>query len=88
MIEKITINKHSSIRIQGDKVIYFDPYEIEEETHDADVIFITHDHYDHFDPASINKILEAVLKPGPIPGSFPPRWWRWSRGRPWTSTEW
>ncbi len=73
MIEKITINKHSSIRIQGDKVIYFDPYEIEEETHDADVIFITHDHYDHFDPASINKILrdDTLLV---IPGSCFEAW--------------
>ena len=57
MIEQITINKHSSIRIQGDRVIYFDPYGIEEESHDADVIFVTHDHYDHFDPESINKII-------------------------------
>lgn len=57
MIEEITINIHSSIRIKGDRVIYFDPYKIEEETHDADVIFITHDHYDHFEPSSIEKIL-------------------------------
>ena len=58
MIEEITINTHSSIRIRGDRTIYFDPYQITEETHDADVIFITHDHYDHFDPASIEKILK------------------------------
>lgn len=58
MIEEITINKHSSIRIRGDRIIYFDPYGITEETHDADVIFITHDHYDHFEPASIEKILK------------------------------
>lgn len=57
MIEQITINKHSSIRIQGERVIYFDPYGIEEESHDADVIFVTHDHHDHFDPESINKII-------------------------------
>ena len=57
MIEQITINKHSSIRIQGERVIYFDPYGIEEESHDADVIFVTHDHHDHFDPESINRII-------------------------------
>lgn len=56
MIEKITINKHSSIRVQGSQVLYFDPYGIEEEPHDADVIFITHDHHDHFEPESIEKI--------------------------------
>ena len=53
----ITINKQSSIFIDEDKKIYFDPYEIEEETNDADFIFITHDHYDHFDPKSIRKII-------------------------------
>ncbi len=58
MIREITINTHSSIRIQGDQVIYFDPFQITEETHDADVIFITHDHHDHFEPASIEKILK------------------------------
>lgn len=58
MIEEITINTQSSIRIQGDRVIYFDPFQITEEKHDADVIFITHDHHDHFDPSSIEKILK------------------------------
>lgn len=58
MIDEITINIHSSIRIQGARVIYFDPYQITDEPHDADAIFITHDHFDHFDPASIEKILK------------------------------
>ena len=47
----ITINTQSSIKIELDKTIYFDPYKI-----DADIIFITHDHYDHMDIDSINKI--------------------------------
>lgn len=54
--EKITINTHSSIKIGGSRVIYFDPFEIAEEKHDADIIFVTHDHYDHFDVKSINCI--------------------------------
>ena len=57
MIKNITINTHSSIRIEGRQVIYFDPFKIEEERHDADAIFITHDHYDHFDPESIVKVM-------------------------------
>lgn len=56
MKNKIVINCHSSIKIIGEKNIYFDPFKIEEETHDADLIFITHDHYDHYDIPSINKI--------------------------------
>lgn len=55
-LSNITVNSQSSIRIAGDKIIYFDPFNIEEEAHDADVIFITHEHFDHFDPKSIAKI--------------------------------
>lgn len=58
MKDKITINCHSSIRISGDKIIYFDPYKIEEKSNDADIIFITHDHYDHFDISSIKNIIK------------------------------
>ncbi len=53
---KISINCHSSIRIEDEKVVYFDPFKIEEESHDADVIFITHDHFDHFSVEDICKV--------------------------------
>lgn len=53
---EISINCHSSIRIASDRIIYFDPFQIDEETHDADIIFITHDHYDHFSVEDIRKI--------------------------------
>ncbi len=56
--DKITINCHSSIKISDDKVIYFDPYKIENKTNDADIIFITHDHYDHLDISSIKNIIK------------------------------
>lgn len=54
----ITVNKQSSIRIGGSKVLYFDAFQIEAESHDADCVFVTHEHYDHFDPASISKIMK------------------------------
>ena len=57
---KIDVNTQSSIKITDDKVIYIDPYKIDEELHDADFIFITHDHYDHFDVKSINNIKKIV----------------------------
>ncbi len=57
MVENIAVLFHSSICVNtGSQVIYFDPYEIIEESHDADVIFITHDHFDHFSPKDIQKI--------------------------------
>lgn len=52
----ISINARSSIRIEGTKVIYFDPFKIIEEKHDADIIFVTHEHYDHFSPKDIKKV--------------------------------
>ena len=55
-LKNITVNTQSSIRIEGSKILYFDPFQVEEDSHDADIIFITHEHYDHFDPDSIVKI--------------------------------
>ncbi len=55
-VKNISINTHSSIRIAGSKILYFDPFQILEDAHDADIIFITHSHYDHLDPESISRI--------------------------------
>lgn len=61
----ITVNCQSSIKITGDKTIYFDPLKIEE-NHDADYIFITHTHWDHFSKEDILKIKkEDTLIIGP-----------------------
>ena len=57
--EQIRINTHSSIRIEGSRTVYFDPFQIKEDPHDADVVCITHEHFDHFDPESIEKIRKA-----------------------------
>ena len=55
----ITVNAQNSIRINANgTIIYVDPYQIDEENHDADFIFITHDHYDHFSLESINRIMQ------------------------------
>ncbi|MBU0710349.1 MBL fold metallo-hydrolase [bacterium] len=47
----------SSIKISTKQnTIYIDPFQIAKRDQ-ADVIFITHDHKDHLDPASISKLL-------------------------------
>lgn len=56
MLENVQVLCHSSIKITGEKTIYIDPYEIKEESHDADIIFCTHAHYDHFSPVDIQKV--------------------------------
>lgn len=57
-VSNIMVNTQSSIRITGSKTLYFDPFQITEDSHDADIIFITHSHYDHLDPESINRISQ------------------------------
>ena len=53
----ISVNTQSSIRIEGPKILYFDPFKISGESHDADMIFITHSHSDHLDPQSLRRII-------------------------------
>ena len=56
MLEDITVLCHSSIKINKEKVIYIDPFKIDKNYNDADIIFITHDHYDHYSEEDIDKI--------------------------------
>lgn len=58
LIDRITVNAQSSIRIDLGKILRFDPFLLKEEPHDADVIFITHSHPDHFSPEDIKKVLK------------------------------
>ena len=46
---------HSGIQITGSHVVYVDPYHIKS-TETADLILITHAHYDHFSPDDIQRI--------------------------------
>ena len=55
MLNKISINAHSSVRIGASKTIYVDPSQLQEEKHDADFILITHPHYDHLSPEDFKK---------------------------------
>ena len=56
MLENIKVLCHSSIKINKGKVIYIDPFKIDKDYKDADIIFITHDHYDHYSEEDIDKI--------------------------------
>lgn len=47
---------HASFRMKNGKVVYIDPYEIDE-GEKADMIFITHAHYDHCSIADLKKIV-------------------------------
>lgn len=61
-MNNIYVNTRSSIKITGSKTIYFDPLEIEGAPKDADMIFVTHEHYDHFSPEDIRKVMKDDTK--------------------------
>ena len=56
---KYEVLNHACVRIEGSKVLYFDPFKIETAPHDADYIFITHSHYDHENLEDIEKVKNA-----------------------------
>ena len=57
MLTGIQCLGHSTIKInKNSKIMYIDPFNIEEENNDADIIFVTHSHYDHYSPKDIDKI--------------------------------
>jgi L-ascorbate metabolism protein UlaG (beta-lactamase superfamily) len=55
---KISWLGHDCFKIKNDKVIYIDPFEIKGDE-EADVIFVTHEHYDHCSLKDIKKILTS-----------------------------
>ena len=62
-LDEITWFGHASFLIHdklNDKNIYYlDPYDFKKKPKEpADIIFITHAHYDHFSPKDIEKILD------------------------------
>ncbi len=58
MTETIDVFTQNSIRIRTDKgPIYIDPFHITESYNDAAFVLITHDHYDHYSPEDIEKVV-------------------------------
>ena len=57
MLENIEVLYHSSIRINKEKTIYIDPFKIDRNYNDADIVFITHDNYDHYSEEDIDKVI-------------------------------
>jgi L-ascorbate metabolism protein UlaG (beta-lactamase superfamily) len=57
MLEKFTWYKQSAYKWKGEGItVYLDPWGLRDKEEPADVIFITHAHADHFEPADIEKI--------------------------------
>jgi len=57
LAKKIVWLGHDGFRIDAEKTIYFDPYEIAAGKM-ADIILITHEHFDHCSPDDVAKIQQ------------------------------
>ena len=57
MLEGIKLLKHDTVKIKNSVVIYIDPFKIEDEEK-ADLILVTHEHYDHCSREDISKLMK------------------------------
>jgi L-ascorbate metabolism protein UlaG (beta-lactamase superfamily) len=58
VLDNVEFLGHATFKIKGSQLIYTEPYNIgDEET--ADIIFITHSHFDHLSPEDIRKISDS-----------------------------
>jgi len=53
---------HSGFLIKNSRVIYIDPYNIKDGLEKADLVLITHSHYDHCSFADLDKIVQEGTK--------------------------
>ena len=62
MIKNIHWLGHDSFKVVGEKVIYTDPFKLKRKD-TADIVLITHEHFDHCSPEDIKKIqgLNTVI---------------------------
>jgi len=66
MIEKLKWLGHASFLIDSELKIYIDPYDLKSGLPEADIILITHSHYDHLSVEDIEKIAKndtVILTP-------------------------
>jgi L-ascorbate metabolism protein UlaG (beta-lactamase superfamily) len=58
MLSKIVWLGHDGFRIDASKTVYIDPYQIPDGPR-ADLILITHEHFDHCSPEDVAKIQQS-----------------------------
>ena len=59
ILEHLRYLDHASFRLDGPPTIYFDPVNLRGEVIPADIILISHEHSDHYAPATLKQISSA-----------------------------
>lgn len=74
MVENITWYGHATMKLSGEKIVYIDPFQLQDTTYEAaDIVLITHDHSDHCSPEDIAKVSKAdtvVIAPASCQGKL------------------
>lgn len=58
VLKGVQLFKQSMVKLTGEQVVYIDPYKVDGEPKDGDIIFITHTHGDHFSLSEIRKVAK------------------------------
>lgn len=56
MIENIHWLGHDTFRLDGSSTVYIDPWKLSARAPRADLVLVTHDHFDHFSPEDIARV--------------------------------
>jgi L-ascorbate metabolism protein UlaG (beta-lactamase superfamily) len=62
LVSKLHRLGHDTFRVDGPPIIYIDPWKLPPDAQAADLILVTHDHFDHCSPEDVKKIS----KPGTV----------------------
>lgn len=56
---KLTWLGHDGFRIQNGQVVYIDPFQIQAGGPKADILLVSHEHYDHCNPDDLKKVVAS-----------------------------
>ena len=63
LIDEVAWLGHSGFRVAaGARAIYIDPYRVPAGSRKADLILITHGHYDHFSPQDVERLSKPTTE--------------------------